>query len=114
MAQAAVDSALRGDSLTRRPSVLPRMKRKTPSELRVTPFLPPPMLLVSACSKDTACHIFVRFQHVPYHIVLILVAMLLESPSPLMLMDWLAISHWPSSKKTNEQVPLSWLFSSFT
>jgi hypothetical protein len=46
MAQAAVESALNGDSLLiRRQSVAPRMKRKTPSELRVTTLLP--QILVS-------------------------------------------------------------------
>jgi hypothetical protein len=39
MAQAAVESALNGDSLIgRQQGVVPRMKRKTPSELRVMPF----------------------------------------------------------------------------
>ena len=41
MAQAAVESALNGDSLIGRQPVVPRMKRKTPSELRViTPLFP--------------------------------------------------------------------------
>jgi hypothetical protein len=50
MAQAAVESALNGDSLlTRRQSVAPRMKRKTPSELRVTPLLPQILVSVYHC-----------------------------------------------------------------
>ena len=41
MAQAAVESSLNGDSLIGRQPVVPRMKRKTPSELRViTPLFP--------------------------------------------------------------------------
>lgn len=45
MAQAAVESALNGDSLIGRQPVVPRMKRKTPSELRVMmPIFPSPFM----------------------------------------------------------------------
>jgi hypothetical protein len=40
MAQAAVESAVSGGVLIGRPTEVPRMKRKTPSELRVMPLSP--------------------------------------------------------------------------
>jgi hypothetical protein len=40
MAQAAVESAVSGGALIGRPAEVPRMKRKTPSELRVMPMSP--------------------------------------------------------------------------
>jgi hypothetical protein len=61
MAQAAVESAVSGGALIGRPAEVPRMKRKTPSELRVMPLLHFVLCLSNPCLFSCHCSLMLHW-----------------------------------------------------